>query len=55
LQEARRLFPLAPEPFIDLSTGTNHLPYPIPPLAAQAWTRLPGSKAAWQRLADALA
>ena len=41
LEEARRLFPGAPEPFIDLSTGINPLPYPVPELGAAAWTRLP--------------
>src|SRR5262245_37855942 len=41
LFEARRLFPDAPEPFIDLSTGINPLPYPIPPIEPAAWTRLP--------------
>jgi len=41
LQEARRLFPGAPEPFIDLSTGINPLPYPVPPIEPPAWTRLP--------------
>ncbi|MGB6348380.1 MAG: threonine-phosphate decarboxylase CobD [Methyloceanibacter sp.] len=41
LRQARRLFPSAPEPFIDLSTGINPLPYPVPPLAPEAWTRLP--------------
>ena len=45
MQEARRLFPLAPEPFIDLSTGINPLPYPIPPLETEAWTRLPEPEA----------
>jgi cobalamin biosynthesis protein CobC len=45
LQEARRLFPLAPEPFIDLSTGINPLPYPIPQLETEAWTRLPEPEA----------
>jgi cobalamin biosynthesis protein CobC len=39
--EARRLFPSAPEPFIDLSTGINPLPYPVPPIERAAWTRLP--------------
>jgi cobalamin biosynthesis protein CobC len=34
-------FPLAPEPFIDLSTGINPLPYPVPPLDTETWTRLP--------------
>jgi cobalamin biosynthetic protein CobC len=41
LIEARRLFPGAPEPFIDLSTGINPLSYPIPAIEASAWTRLP--------------
>ena len=45
LTEARRLFPSAPEPFIDLSTGINPLPYPIPPIAPSAWTRLPEPEA----------
>ncbi|MEJ8572272.1 threonine-phosphate decarboxylase CobD [Microbaculum marinum] len=41
LAEARRLFPDAPQPFLDLSTGINPVPYPVPPLAPQAWSRLP--------------
>jgi cobalamin biosynthetic protein CobC len=42
LAAARRLFTQAPEPFIDLSTGLNPVPYhPVPPLAEEAWTRLP--------------
>ena len=41
LAAARRLFPKAPEPFIDLSTGLNPVPYPVPTLAEEAWTRLP--------------
>ena len=45
LIEARCLFPTAPEPFIDLSTGINPLPYPIPPIAPSAWTRLPEPEA----------
>lgn len=51
LGEARRLFPGAPEPFIDLSTGINPYPYPIPPLAPDAFTRLPDF-AATHRLAE---
>lgn len=43
LGEARRLFPGAPEPWIDLSTGINPIPYPLPPLPASAWQRLPGA------------
>ena len=45
LIEARRLFPSAPEPFIDLSTGINPLSYPIIPIAPSAWTRLPEPEA----------
>jgi cobalamin biosynthetic protein CobC len=45
LIEARRLFPSAPEPFIDLSTGINPLSYPIPAIETSAWTRLPEPEA----------
>lgn len=45
LAAARRLFPGAPEPWIDLSTGVNPEPYPIPPLAAEVFSRLPSSDA----------
>ena len=45
LAAARRLFPDAPQPFIDLSTGINPYPYPVPPLAANVFTRLPDSAA----------
>jgi cobalamin biosynthetic protein CobC len=38
---AGRRFPDAPEPWIDLSTGINPIPYPLPPLAAEVWARLP--------------
>jgi cobalamin biosynthesis protein CobC len=41
LSEARRLFPCAPEPWLDLSTGINPLPYPLPALAPECFTRLP--------------
>lgn len=40
LDEARRLFPRAPE-WIDLSTGINPIAYPVPPLPACLFTRLP--------------
>lgn len=39
--QARRLFPNAPEPFIDLSTGINPLPYPIQTVPPDAWSKLP--------------
>jgi cobalamin biosynthesis protein CobC len=41
LGAARLLFPDAPEPFIDLSTGVNPHPYPIPALGADSFLRLP--------------
>jgi cobalamin biosynthetic protein CobC len=41
LDAARKRFPGAPEPWIDLSTGINPVPYPIPALGADVWSRLP--------------
>ena len=41
LGAARRLYPGAPRPWIDLSTGINPDAYPLPPLAPDLWTRLP--------------
>jgi cobalamin biosynthesis protein CobC len=41
LAAARRLFPGAPEPFIDLSTGINPNPYPLSRLPADVFARLP--------------
>ena len=41
LAEARALFPDAPQPFIDLSTGINPNAYPLPDLPPEVWTRLP--------------
>jgi cobalamin biosynthetic protein CobC len=35
------LFPGAPEPFIDLSTGINPHSYPVPQLASEVFARLP--------------
>jgi len=31
----------APQPWIDLSTGINPFAYPVPPLSAELWSRLP--------------
>src|ERR1700686_3730183 len=45
LSAARRLFPGAAEPFIDLSTGINPNPYPLPQLPGEAFARLPDSAA----------
>jgi cobalamin biosynthetic protein CobC len=41
LHDAKALFPEAPEPWLDLSTGINPNPYPLPPLDLSAFTRLP--------------
>jgi cobalamin biosynthetic protein CobC len=41
LAAARRLFPGAPEPFLDLSTGINPYPYPIGELSTDLFTELP--------------
>jgi len=53
LGEARRLFPDAPAPWIDLSTGINPIAYPAPSLPACAFTRLPepGDHAALEAVA----
>jgi cobalamin biosynthetic protein CobC len=50
----RRRFPNAPLPWIDLSTGINPVPYPVPPLSPESWTRLP-SHEDLQALIDAAA
>lgn len=41
LAQARARFPGAPEPFLDLSTGINPAPYPMPPLHPDVFARLP--------------
>ncbi|MBG0803120.1 threonine-phosphate decarboxylase [Methylocystis sp. H4A] len=45
LDAARRLFPDAPQPWIDLSTGVNPRAYPLPPLDDEVFTRLPDDDA----------
>lgn len=45
LDAARRRFPNSPQPWIDLSTGVNPHPYPLPAIAPEAWTRLPDDEA----------
>lgn len=45
LAGARARWPDAPQPWVDLSTGINPLPWPVPPLSAEALTRLPGRDA----------
>ena len=54
LDEARQLFPGAPEPWIDLSTGINPIAYPVPHLPASSFERLP-SPAAHRDLEQAAA
>jgi cobalamin biosynthesis protein CobC len=44
LGAARRLFPGAPQPFIDLSTGINPFPYRLPRLPGDIFAQLPGSE-----------
>ena len=41
LDAAGALFPHAEQPWIDLSTGINPVPYPCPPLDASTFRRLP--------------
>jgi cobalamin biosynthetic protein CobC len=41
LASARLMFPDAPEPFIDLSTGINPHAYPIPKIPQDTFSRLP--------------
>jgi histidinol-phosphate/aromatic aminotransferase/cobyric acid decarboxylase-like protein len=53
LNQARRLFPNAPEPFLDLSTGINPLAYPLPDLSPECFTRLPEPEAEAALLAAA--
>lgn len=43
LDAARRQFPNAPEPWLDLSTGINPVPYPLPPFEASTLQRLPSA------------
>ena len=41
LEAAARRYPGAPRPFLDLSTGINPVPYPLPALPPEAFARLP--------------
>ncbi|HLN09724.1 MAG TPA: threonine-phosphate decarboxylase CobD [Xanthobacteraceae bacterium] len=45
LGAAAALFPDAPRPFLDLSTGINPFAYPLPPLAPEIFARLPEADA----------
>ena len=44
---------IAPEVWLDLSTGISPFAYPIGPIGAQAWRRLPAESAALRRAAAA--
>ena len=54
LSLARRQFPNALQPWLDLSTGVNPRPYPLPVLATEVWSRLPDEDdfAATQKAAE---
>ena len=45
IDAARGLYPEAPLPWVDLSTGVNPHAYPLPQIERQAWTRLPDDDA----------
>ena len=45
LGAARTAWPDAPTPWLDLSTGINPCPYPLPAFAPEAWSRLPDPSA----------
>jgi len=45
LDEARRLFPQAPQPWIDLSTGVSPRAWPLPHFPPEVFTRLPDESA----------
>lgn len=47
------MFPDAPQPFVDLSTGINPHPYPLPPLRTDLFTALPQATALEELLAHA--
>jgi cobalamin biosynthetic protein CobC len=55
LGDVRRRHPDAPQPWIDLSTGINPLPYPVTGLPADAWSRLPSHEAEQALIAAAAA
>ena len=55
LGDVRRRHPDAPQPWIDLSTGINPLPYPVAELQADIWSRLPSHEAEQALIAAAAA
>lgn len=54
LSAIRQHFPQAPEPWIDLSTGINPVPYPVVDLPKEIWSRLP-TRQQEQALVEAVA
>ena len=55
LGAVRRRHPDAPQPWIDLSTGINPLPYPVAGMPADAWSRLPSHESEQTLIAAAAA
>jgi len=53
LAEAEALFGRPRSGWLDLSTGINPFSYPVPPLPADCWTRLPADDLALRRAAAA--
>ncbi len=49
--DAARRYGIAPDQWLDLSTGINPVGYPVPPVPAEAWRRLPGDDAPLAALA----
>src|ERR1700729_2888567 len=41
IDAAALLYPSAPQPWIDLSTGINPVPWPVPPMPRVLYQRLP--------------
>jgi L-threonine-O-3-phosphate decarboxylase len=41
LRRAAREYGIAPEQWLDLSTGVSPFPWPVPPIPPEAWRRLP--------------
>ncbi len=52
---AARLYPTAPRPWIDLSTGINPIPWPVPDIALARYQRLPLAEEITQLTAAAAA
>ena len=55
LDEISRRYPDAPRPWLDLSTGINPVPYPVPAIPAASWARLPAKSEQRALLAAAAA